>query len=123
MILVYDVEDVYSFESLMKWVRECQEYTWGYTGHQLVWAVVGSKSDMSSDHEVSFETVDAFLHEINTTLWFEVSGKTGEKVDEMFQKVLEEVYYRKLKSNDRRDDIKLSENVSTYEETKCICTV
>ena len=123
VLLVYDVGDVYTFENLKHWVRECQEYTWGYTGYRLVWAVIGNKSDLSS--EVSFEAVDEFLKEINTDLWFEVSAMTGRNVSDMFQKVLDEVHDRKLRNSKvQSNDIRLhSEIVSTYDTGRCNCTV
>jgi GTPase SAR1 family protein len=121
VLLVYDVNDMTTFANLNLWMKECQEYIWGNTGHQLVWAVVGNKSDFLS--EVSLDAVEEFMKEINASIFFEVSALTGEKVDEMFLKIIEEVHERKLRTTINRDNhIKLdSGNVSNYKMNKTCC--
>ena len=111
-----------SFDNLRTWIKECQDNIWGYSGHQLVWAVVGNKSDLS--YQVSSESVDELLLEINSTLSFEVSAKTGVNVESMFNKVLEVTHDRQLRSKTpRKNSIKIESTdiTSTSESKSCHC--
>ena len=109
-----------SFDDLHVWVEECRENLWGNLGHQLLWAVVGNKSDLLC--EVSSDRVEEFCENLGTTLKFEVSAKTGDNVEKMFGKVAETVHDHRSRiySKEHKDSLQINNTRSTSSST-CIC--
>ncbi|XP_056431007.1 ras-related protein Rab-24 isoform X2 [Hyla sarda] len=87
-IVCYDLTDCSSFERVKFWVNElqsCEEHCQIY--------ICGTKSDLVENdknmRQVDFHDVQDYADEIKAHLC-ETSSKTGQSVDELFQKVAED---------------------------------
>lgn len=90
-LLMYSVEDRYTFENLQEWIENAQDSVPDIDS--FVWAVVGNKCDLPL--EIEPESIKARCDQLGTTLNFFVSAKTGENVSMAFEKTLEYMYRRK----------------------------
>lgn len=120
-LLIYSVHDVSTFVNLRLWYQECREYIWGDNGQCPVWAVVGNKSDLPID--VSPEMVDDLISELDINLTFEVSAKTGEAVEEMFDIVIEATHHVNMRRRSKVDSnvIRLDSENSCDSSRSCNC--
>ena len=90
-ILMYSVEDSYTFENLQEWVESASEVVDLDT---FVFALVGNKSDQPL--EVQHESIKARCDMLNTQLSFFTSAKTGENVLQAFEKIISHVHTTKI---------------------------
>ncbi|KAN0133443.1 ras-related protein rab-18 [Lactarius tabidus] len=86
IILVYDVTNRDSFESVLWWFSERNQYA----PERAVKMIVGNKSDKSHLRQVT-EAEGAAIAAQNKCLFIEASAKTAEGVRETFRQLLEEV--------------------------------
>ena len=91
VILVYSVEDSFTFDNLQMWVEECHNSLGSEEFKSLVWVVVGNKADEPRG-QLTDDMVLQFCKQIYAKYSFETSAKTGENVMKMFQKVAEMVH-------------------------------
>lgn len=89
-ILMYSVEDRYTFENLQEWVESALEVVDMET---FVFALVGNKSDQPM--EVEHESIKARCDTLGTQLSFFTSAKTGENVVEAFDEIVQHVHSSK----------------------------
>ena len=86
-LLVYCVEDSYTFENLQKWIEDA-------SGHlcteSFVWAVIGNKCDLPN--EVEKIKVEQLCEQLKTKLFYSVSAKTGHNVVDAFQDVVTTIH-------------------------------
>jgi len=75
-LVVYNVTDRTSFDSLSYWVNDIKKYC----DPSIVTALVGNKIDLKEQREVSTEEGQEFADKHNM-LFFETSAKTGNGVD------------------------------------------
>lgn len=87
-IVCYDITDSSSFERVKFWVNELKKFE-----EQCQIYICGTKSDLVENdrglRQVDFHDVQDYADEINAKLC-ETSSKTGQSVDELFQKVAED---------------------------------
>ena len=107
-ILMYSVDDPYTFESLQSWIEEATEYC--ARSRKFVWAVIGNKSDLQ--FEVGVDRVGQICEHLNTKLCFYTSAKTGENVVSAFEEIVREIHRRnsgdkRTSMRDRTDSIQL----------------
>ena len=86
-LLVYCVEDGYTFENLQKWIDEASKHV---PVEAFVWAVIGNKCDLPN--EVEKIKVEGLCEQLETKLFYSVSAKTGTNVMEAFQDVVTTVH-------------------------------
>ena len=91
VILVYSVEDAFTFDNLTLWVEECHNNL-GPEFENLVWVLVGNKADQPRADTISDERVMDFCKQIHAKYSYETSAKTGENVEQMFQTVAKVVH-------------------------------
>ena len=77
------------------WVEECRDNLWGTSGREVVWAVIGNKSDLLC--EISHERVEDICDTLETDLSFCLSAKTGDNVRHSFKKVVEQLHDKKMR--------------------------
>ncbi|CAH0521984.1 unnamed protein product [Peronospora belbahrii] len=77
-ILVFDLQSEASFEKIKEWLQDLQHHV----DDNIVLAVVGNKSDVSSSFD--FSKAQQFANEIGA-LVFRTSAKTGEGVQSLFE--------------------------------------
>ena len=101
-ILVYDITDQKSFGKLKGWMNDAKEKI----DSEYKMIVVGNKKDCEEEREVSLEDLKEFGTKNNVTT-MEVSAKTGEGVDLLFNKIVEELFELKnvgIIKNDEEED-------------------
>lgn len=81
-LIVYDITSKRSFKNGKKWLEEARELS----RRGLLVVLVGNKSDLSADREVSTEEALQFAEE-NEAKFIEVSSKGGFNVDAVFRQV------------------------------------
>ena len=83
-IIVYDITDKNSFESVGQWVKDCKTY--GNKNIHIV--LVGNKTDLENERKVSTEEGQNLANEFNMD-FFEISAQTGENIENIFEKICE----------------------------------
>ncbi|KAK7495178.1 hypothetical protein BaRGS_00013588 [Batillaria attramentaria] len=94
-IVVYDVTRRETADHVTQWVDEVERYA----SNDVVIVVVGTKSDLKDKAEDYVRTDDVKNYDSlkdKVEGFFEVSGKTGEGVEGVFQRVTDVVVARKL---------------------------
>ena len=91
-ILIFSVEDQYTFENLQEWYENASEVLPDV--ENFSWAVVGNKCDLPL--EIEQESIDIKCKQIGTGLQFFTSAKTGEMVKESFEALIHEVHKKCL---------------------------
>lgn len=77
--LVFDLTDKATFEKLMDWKKEIDQFCKG----QVVLYLIGNKSDLKANRQISFEQGLARAKELNCP-YLETSALTGENVEDAF---------------------------------------
>lgn len=86
-LLVYDITRRHTFQSITNWLSDAKALTGNYTAFILI----GNKSDMDSERQVTYEEAKAFADELNLT-FFETSARNGENVDRAFFDIASQIY-------------------------------
>ena len=94
-LLVYSVEDSYTFENLQKWIEDASKHV---PIEPFVWAVIGNKCDLPNDVEKI--KVDQLCEWLQTKLFYSVSAKTGHNVMEAFQDVVTTIHNTRTHQQD-----------------------
>ena len=81
-LIVYDITDVESFQSVKQWIVNCQ--TFGRKDIHLV--LVGNKNDLDEQRKVSEEEGKKLADNYNMD-FFETSALTGENIEKVFQRI------------------------------------
>ena len=94
ILLVYDVTSKDSFTHLSNWLKI-------FTDNEIdikdkIFAVVGNKTDLEDNREVSAEEWKKFAEEKNF-IFAEVSAKTGDGIEKLFDVILKKMLKKKPK--------------------------
>lgn len=81
-VVVYDITSPETFSRAQNWIKELQRQA----SPDIVIALVGNKSDLSDDRQVTEEEAIAYAEE-NSLLYMESSAKTGSNVSEIFTEI------------------------------------
>jgi len=85
-LLVYDITKRESFTNIKTWVDECKNQT----AKTIFLVLVGNKSDLKNQREVSFEEGQELADKLGIP-FYESSAKTGENVEQIFNKSADEI--------------------------------
>lgn len=88
-IIVYDITDIKTFESLDKWIEECQNYS---NNDDLLMVLVGNKCDLSSERNVSEKEGKSLKNKYGLRLFYESSALNGYNIDKIFSDCCSEIY-------------------------------
>mmetsp|Transcript_49404 Transcript_49404/g.143223 ORF Transcript_49404/g.143223 Transcript_49404/m.143223 type:complete len:218 (+) Transcript_49404:23-676(+) len=89
-LLVYDISRRTSFDSLERWLKELRERT----DQDIVVLVVGNKSDLHEQREVSQQEAQAFVERSSLSSCIETSALDSTNVEEAFMRILSDIYNR-----------------------------
>lgn len=95
-MLVYSVEDRYSFEHLKEWVKDASEYIDISTSE---WALIGNKGDLTNGVENS--DVEMYRTQLHAK-FYTVSAKTGKNVLEAFNDLIRTIHEKCAKQTQSR---------------------
>ena len=101
IILIYDVTDRRTFESIRNWVSIIREVA----TEKVTIYLVANKIDMKENRKVEREEGEKLAKELGLP-FMEVSAKDGINVDEIFEDLVERIY--KIYGDDPQSFIKLS---------------
>ena len=79
--VVYDITNRNSFQNVQLWIDDCKKQT----PKTVLLVLIGNKLDLESKREISYEEGRSFAID-NNMLFFETSAKTGENIEELFNK-------------------------------------
>lgn len=85
-LMVYDIGDAASFTDIYEWIKQIELYS----NNKHVRVLIGNKLDNAAAREIPEEQAREFAKE-NKCHFFEVSAKTGENVEHLFDEVLREL--------------------------------
>ena len=118
IILVYDITYKKSFENLNKWLKDINENAKG-----LPIVLIGNKTDLEENREVSKEEGNEFAKKINEeTEFYEASCKTGENIKEAIRFLVEKIYKKYQGKNMAEESIiikKENKNKNNKKDKKC----
>ena len=118
IILVYDITYKISFENLNKWLKDINENAKG-----LPIVLIGNKTDLEENREVSKEEGNEFAKKINEEIeFYEASCKTGENFKEAIRFLVEKIYKKYQGKNMAEESIiikKENKNKNNKKDKKC----
>lgn len=98
VVLVYDITNAKSFESLSaRWVTQLHDHA---ASDDLAKLLVGNKSDLEASREVSREKAEQFCAEFGMEMP-ETSAKSGENVLKAFEKLIGIVHNKALETSSK----------------------
>ncbi|GKY91121.1 hypothetical protein MPSEU_000084900 [Mayamaea pseudoterrestris] len=115
VILVYDITNAKSFESLgERWIAQLKDHA---SSDDLAKLLVGNKCDLEASREVSKDKALQFCQEYGMEL-LETSAKTGENVLLSFEKLIGIVHERALAGNRNNQGIRGINGIATQPVVK-----
>ena len=100
ILFIYDISDKESFDSIPKWIQQVNDVI----NKEVVFALIGNKLDLESNRKVTFEEGKK-LAEKSNYVFQEVSAKTGENFEKLFEVQIFEAVYNKFKKEfDKREE-------------------
>merc|ERR1712216_170589 len=87
-LLVYDVTRRSTYQNLSTWLSDARRHL---TNPNTVVMLVGNKTDLAKQRQVTFEEASKFAEE-HGLIFIETSAKTGENVEETFPRTARKIY-------------------------------
>ncbi|GFS35729.1 ras-related protein Rab-22A [Nephila pilipes] len=81
-VIVYDVINYTSFQSVKGWIRELQLHG----PSNVIMAIAGNKADLSERREVSYKEAKEYADSVNAA-FVETSALTAENINELFREI------------------------------------
>ena len=85
---MFSLDDCYSFDKMEMEVENARPFL----DQDFVWALVGNKSDLQRDAQISDFKIQAFCNMLGTNLCLYTSVKTGENVEQVLEAVARQLY-------------------------------
>lgn len=116
-LLVYDITSKDSFLKAQQWLRDLERE---FLPGEVVVMLVGNKTDLSEEREVTFEEGKEFA-ESQSLLFMETSARLNHQVTEVFSAIARELLQRAERKEDqtRRGDARLALNQGPTGRAKC----
>jgi small GTP-binding protein len=88
-IICFDLTSRSTFLSLGRWAEEFSHFC--NPNYQKIVVIVGNKSDLIEEREVSNEEIQNFI-KLNNYIYYETSAKTGDNVENLFLEMAKNLY-------------------------------
>jgi small GTP-binding protein len=88
-IVVFDVTDHASFTKCKEWISELRDAR----GQSIAVIVAGNKNDLTNGRHVTLEMIGSLSKQIDAEV-FEISAKTGENIEFMFNSLVKAIAKR-----------------------------
>ncbi|KAM9444570.1 ras-related protein Rab-43 [Clarias gariepinus] len=89
-IITYDITKKASFMAVPRWMEDIKKYG----GTNIATLLIGNKSDLTEERDVSFEEAQAMAHQLDFISAIETSAKDSSNVDEAFNQMAAELMLR-----------------------------
>lgn len=100
-IIAFDLTDHKSFENVSYWLNLYYSYCNQAIAKCLI--LLGNKSDLNSERTVDKQEIDELLNTNKSIIYYEVSAKTGDMIDTVFNKIADKIYTEI--TDDKNNDI------------------
>jgi len=113
ILLIYDISDRDSFDSIPKWLQEVLDVK----NSDVVFALIGNKIDLENKRVVTLEEGKKLAEEKNF-IFQEISAKTGKNFERLFEgQLFEAIYTQFTKEFDKREKMmnNVNEDQATYD--------
>lgn len=87
-LLIFDLTNKKSFKNIREWYKDIKNNS--LQTRSLIGALIGNKSDLKDQREVSYEEASEFAEELNLS-YLETSALTGENINQMFLEISKEI--------------------------------
>ena len=105
IMVVYDVTNQETFESLQYWIQSIKTNIESEVDHIPI-VIIGNKID-SNEREVKPEEAEKYFKELNYP-YFETSAKTGENIDNTIRTLVKQVLDKNNSKNEENNNIKIN---------------
>ena len=102
-LIVYDITNKFTFESVDKWVQDLNSYG----DKNLTLLLVGNKSDLEDKRQIMKEDGEEKAKSFNLG-FIETSACSGDNIDQAFDIMLKEVLKKYVVENDINDEFEAS---------------
>lgn len=99
-IIVFDITKKRTFDNLQTWIDDIEDYS----DKDIPIIIVGNKSDLIDEREVSENNINEFLNDKYT--YFEVSAKYGNNIDLAFNKMKKLIMENRKMNNEEENEDK-----------------
>ena len=113
ILFVYDISERETFQSVESWMENAE-----YMNEKLPSILIGNKSDLNNDRQVSFEEGKKKAEEYEFP-FYETSCKTGENVEKCFIELAELVYGKAGKKPSKKSGQELKRTKSKSKKKRC----
>ena len=86
-IIVFDLTNIHSFQSLPRWKEEFESYASIKDISKFPYVIIGNKCDLIADRKVAQEKAQKACEDMGGIKYFEASAKVGENVAEAFEEI------------------------------------
>lgn len=116
VIIMYDITEVATFLEVNSRLQKVKEYS---RVDNFICVIAGNKLDLENNRQIPKEDGKKYADSIGA-LFFEVSAKTSENVDKMFQEILVNISIRRLYRNEDLSTFTFKENlIRKNKRSKC----
>jgi len=105
-LLVFDLGNHLSFESIPEWYKQLHVQT-GQKSGDIVIILIGNKSDL--DHKINMKEIQQMASSLNISTYIQTSAKKDDRVNEVFDQLLEKLITKGDPGVISTDVIKLGE--------------
>ena len=112
-LLVYDITNKFSFESLDRWLDELKNNGDG----DISIILVGNKNDLESERVISLEE-GRKKAEFHKMAFIETSALNGNNIEKAFSELISDVYKSQNFSSNKKDNIKLKDKTINLENVE-----
>lgn len=100
-VLVYSISSLSSFNNIKMWVNEVKSNS----SPQVKLILLGNKSDLNQEREVSWEMGVLLSKEIEAEMFYEVSARSGLNISQIFEEATKVLYYDYMKFEDKNESL------------------